>query len=64
MYGLANASTVRRSTVSRSQESCASVVDRIVEKNEAFFRLISDGTLSHAEKLALLDKAIPQKAVP
>lgn len=42
------------------EENATSVVDRIVEKHEAFFRLISQASsLSRDEQLALLHTAIP-----
>ena len=49
----------RSKSVTHSQETTSSVINRIVEKNEAFFRLISTSGLTRDEQFALLHKAIP-----
>jgi hypothetical protein len=37
------------------------VIDRIVEKNQKFWALTTDSTLTEAEKLALLNELFPSR---
>lgn len=39
------------------------VIDRIVEKNQKFWQLTTDSTLTEAKRLKLLEQIFPPKAV-
>lgn len=38
------------------------VIDRIVEKNQKFWKLTTDSSLTEAEKLALVEELFPSRA--